>query len=289
MDIWSITRIADHLEQMDIALDREAMSLARWIWMEILMLPKNESAELSESNQLRLAHTFTRLENGEPVQYIAGHAWFYGLKFQVSPDVLIPRPETEEIVEWILSDCKKRPRENIRILDVGTGSGCIAIALKKHLGEAAEVIAVDISERALKMSQLNSEVIGVNVEFRKHDFLSGHPQRLGQFDIVVSNPPYVSKDIAGQDILHKLKYEPELALYPEGSDPDIFYKKFSTLDQSVLKEDATCYFELNEFRAKEIESYFQREGWLGIEVRIDLQGMPRMLKAINPSVSRAAK
>src|SRR5688572_31532944 len=131
MDSWSITRIADQLEGLNIALDREAMSMARWIWMEILMLPKDQEAELTESNKQRLSQTITRLVHGEPVQYIAGHAWFYGLKFHVNPDVLIPRPETEEIVEWILSDLKNTPTKGVRILDIGTGSGCIAITLKK--------------------------------------------------------------------------------------------------------------------------------------------------------------
>ena len=112
MDSWSITRIADQLEELNIALDREAMSMARWIWMEILMLPKDQEAELTESNKQRLSQTITRLVHGEPVQYIAGHAWFYGLKFHVNPDVLIPRPETEEIVEWILSDLKNTPTKS---------------------------------------------------------------------------------------------------------------------------------------------------------------------------------
>ena len=278
MDSWSISRIADQLEQLNIALDREAMSLARWIWMEILLLPKDQGAELSESNQQRLSQTFTRLVHGEPVQYIAGHAWFYGLRFHVNPDVLIPRPETEELVEWILADQKNKRREPIRILDIGTGSGCIAITLKKHLGHETEVMGIDISEGALNISRMNSEQLGVEVEFRNIDFLSEKLEDIGLFDIIVSNPPYVSKEIAGHEIIHKLKYEPELALYPKGVDPDIFYKKFSNLGKGILKEDATCYFELNEFRAKEIEDYFQAEGWVNTEVRIDLQGMPRMLK-----------
>ncbi|HEY3386931.1 MAG TPA: peptide chain release factor N(5)-glutamine methyltransferase [Saprospiraceae bacterium] len=278
MDSWSITRIADQLEGLNIALDREAMSMARWIWMEILMLPKDQEAELTESNKQRLAQTITRLVHGEPVQYIAGHAWFYGLKFHVNPDVLIPRPETEEIVEWILSDLKNSTSKGVRILDIGTGSGCIAITLKKHLGQEADVMAIDVSEGALNVSKMNSEQIGVDVDFRNMDFLSGKLDSLGLFDIIVSNPPYVSKDIAGDDIIHRLKYEPELALYPSGSDPDIFYKKFSSLGNRILKDGGSCYFELNEFRAKEIEAYFNKKGWGGTEVRIDLQGMPRMLK-----------
>jgi release factor glutamine methyltransferase len=99
------------------------------------------------------------------------------------------------------------------------------------------------------------------------------------FDIIVSNPPYISKEIAGQDIIHRLKYEPDLALYPEGTDPDIFYKQMSAAGAGALKTGGHCYLELNEFRAQQIEGYFQAGNWIGVEVRIDMQGMPRMLKA----------
>lgn len=288
MDSWDITRIADQLEQSNIALDREAVSMARWIWTEVLDLPKDERIGLNDSQRQKLEQTFTRLLHGEPVQYIAGHAWFYGLKFRVNPDVLIPRPETEEIVEWILSDCKKSRSKHLRILDIGTGSGCIAITLKKHLGPLADVIAIDVSSPALDVSQMNSRELGALVEFRKLDVLSDNLKPLGAFDIIVSNPPYVSKDIAGQEIIHRLKYEPELALYPSGSDPDIFYKKFSSLGPELLKEGTTCYYELNEFRAQEIEKYFHQMGWQDTEVRIDLQGMPRMLKTNAPIVKPRA-
>src|SRR6187549_2034626 len=109
MDVWNITKIADKLEQLDIAIDREAMSLAKWIWTEILEFNSTQSQKLAGQNADRLNTIFERLLNGEPVQYIAGHAWFYGLKFHVNHDVLIPRPETEELVEWILSDIKSYP------------------------------------------------------------------------------------------------------------------------------------------------------------------------------------
>jgi len=280
MDIWTINKIADRLEQMDIAIDREAMSLARWIWKDILDLPSRDEVILDQSGLERLEATFERLLEGEPVQYIAGHAWFYGVQFDVNKDVLIPRPETEELVEWVLADCRKEKRPGLRILDIGTGSGCIAIILKKYLGDLAEILALDVSDKALHVAVRNSKRAGADVKFLKWDFLAQGLKDLGKFDIIVSNPPYVSREIAGQEIVHRLKYEPDLALYPDGPDPDIFYKQISAVGEDALHRQGACYLELNEFRAQEIEGYFASRKWTNVEVRIDMQGMPRMLKAM---------
>jgi release factor glutamine methyltransferase len=282
MDIWSVTRLADRLEEMDIALDREAMSLARWIWLEILSLAPHLEIELNDGQLHQLEQTYERLMHGEPAQYIAGHAWFYGVKFQVTRDVLIPRPETEELVEWVLSDCKKMKQDKIQILDIGTGSGCIAIILKKQLGDRAVVKAIDISKRALSIAALNSQSQQVQIELIHQDFLTKGFDGLGAFDIIVSNPPYVSKEIAGHEIIHRLKYEPDAALYPIGNDPDIFYKKICAEAGEALHSGGAGYVEVNEFRAQEIEGYFKKSQWGGVEMRLDLQGMPRMLKAFKP-------
>ncbi len=278
MDIWNIVRIADRLEEADIAIDREATSLARWIWTDILALPLQAELELNTDKQQLLSVTFERLLNGEPVQYIAGYGWFYGLQFQVNPQVLIPRPETEELVEWILADNRASGKKEIQILDIGTGSGCIAIVLKKRLGDRANVTAIDISESALEVARLNGKQLDSQIDFVQRDVLSMGLTGLGLFDIVVSNPPYISKEIAGRDIVHRLKYEPEMALYPPGQDPDLFYRHISEQAGDVLKPGGCCYLEINEFRTPEIVGYFNRMVWTEPEVRIDLQGMPRMLK-----------
>lgn len=278
MDKLSIPIIADRLEQLNIALDREAMSMARWIWTDILGLNSSEEILMSGDIQSRFEATIVRLENGEPIQYIAGHAWFYGLRFDVNPAVLIPRPETEELVEWILQDCKKRLHQKVRILDIGTGSGCIAITLKKKLGDHAEVVAIDNSKEALIVAASNAGRLGQSIVWLERDVLAEELTDLGRFDIIVSNPPYISKDLAGQNIIQGLIYEPQEALYPRGADPDIFYKKFSLFPDQLFNDGATCYFELNEFRVREIEAYFERPVWTNREVRIDMQGMPRMLK-----------
>jgi release factor glutamine methyltransferase len=280
MDVWNLTKIADRLEQLDIAIDREAMSLARWIWSEILEFGSTQSHSISIQAQERLDKVFERLQLGEPVQYIAGHAWFYGLKFKVNQDVLIPRPETEELVEWILSDVKLMDFNKVRILDIGTGSGCIAVVLKKHLGERADITAMDISTGALQVASDNSRTMEAEINFCRRDFLLEGIEGLGQFDIIVSNPPYISKEIAGEKIIHQLKYEPNEALFPVGPDPDIFYKKISEVGGDSLNEGGSCYLELNEFRAQQIEDSFKKLPWGQREVRIDLQGMPRMLKTV---------
>lgn len=278
MDIWNIARVADRLEEADIAIDREAMSLARWIWSDILAIPMQADLELSNEKQQLLSATFDRLLSGEPVQYIAGYGWFYGLQFQVNPQVLIPRPETEELVEWILADHRTSENKEIQILDIGTGSGCIAIVLKKRLGARASVTAIDISAGALEVARLNSRQLDSPVDFIQRDVISKGLTGLGLFDIVVSNPPYISKEIAGREIVHRLKYEPEVALYPPGEDPDLFYKMLSEHAGDALKPGGCCYLELNEFRTQEIVEYFDKKKWTEPEVRIDMQGMPRMLK-----------
>lgn len=279
MDIWNIARIADRLEEANIAIDREATSLARWIWSDILALPLQGDLELNAEKQQLLSTTFDRLLKGEPVQYITGYGWFYGMKFNVNPQVLIPRPETEELVEWILADSRAGGHKEIQILDIGTGSGCIAIVLKKKLGDRAIVTAIDISEGALEVARLNSKQLETQINFIQRDVLSMGLAGLGEFDIVVSNPPYISKEIAGREIINQLKYEPEVALYPPGHDPDLFYKLISEQAGNALKTDGCCYLEINEFRTKEIVGYFNREDWTEPEIRIDLQGMPRMLKS----------
>jgi len=277
MVIWNLSRVEELVVQKEIAQGREASNIAGWIWEECLGLARMTSHTFDPKFELRIETILSRLLVGEPVQYIAGHAWFYGLKFKVTPAVLIPRPETEEIVEWIYTDWMNTETD-IRILDIGTGSGCIAIALKSLLGKKAKVTGIDISSDALLIATDNARQLKHEVEFILHDFLKDGFRDLGQFDIIVSNPPYV--DIkADVSILEKLKFEPAVALFPKGPDVNIFYKKIAVEAGEVLKGDNACYAELNEFNAREIEDIFLSAGWKGVEVRNDLQGLPRMLKA----------
>lgn len=277
MDVWHIKDIKTQLENRNIATGREAISLAKWVFDDVLNL--KEGQLVIQEKYLLLKNTLERLEAGEPVQYIAGHAWFFGYSFLVNQHVLIPRPETEELVDWILRDVKKQLNRLIRILDVGTGSGCIAITLKKELGENCEVVAIDISTQALSVAQQNSLILEAEVEFLEMDFLQTDGDFGMPFDIIVSNPPYVGRNLISAEMQAMLRYEPPIALYPEGQDVDIFYRRISSLRGKLLSPEGSCYIELNEFRKEQIHTLFESNRWKNLEIRNDLQGFPRMLKA----------
>ena len=265
---------------MDVATDREAANLASWVWEEILLQSKHSTIELGEQDEKRLSEILTRLQFGEPVQYIAGYAWFYGLKLKVSPAVLIPRPETEELVSWVIEEAEKSDKRILNILDIGTGSGCIAIAIKKALGEMAAVSALDISADALQMASENARLNEVDVEFFQHDILQKDLDPDLKFDMIVSNPPYIAERNLDQQLLKGLAFEPREALFAEGPDPDSFYDRMSQNLRTHLLPGGTCFFELNEFRAAEITNYFRQRGWGEQELRKDMQGADRMLKVM---------
>jgi len=277
MDIWNLSRIQDLLVQKGIAKDREAADLAGWVWEECLGMEKWTSHTLDPHVEHRINSILDRLQTGEPVQYIAGHTWFYGLKFKVTPAVLIPRPETEELVEWIYLDWKHTER-NLRILDIGTGSGCIAITLKSLFRDKASLMAIDISTEALTIAVENARRLSQEVRFKEHDFLNEAFEALGQFDIIVSNPPYVDQNTSAS-ILDALKHEPVIALFPKGEDVNIFYKKIAKEGKGIVQPGGAIYVEINEFNAQEIKEIFNHELWKEIDIRDDLQGSPRMLKA----------
>ncbi|HEX5111289.1 MAG TPA: peptide chain release factor N(5)-glutamine methyltransferase [Saprospiraceae bacterium] len=277
MAIWNLSRVETLLIEKNIAHDREAMNLADWIWEECLGLKRTDEIPFDGAGEQKLASVIKRLQTGEPVQYIAGHAWFYGLKMYVTPAVLIPRPETEELVEWVFNEYKNAARP-VRILDIGTGSGCIAITLKHLLKEKAEVLAIDVSAEALSVAKKNADTLSKEVEFRHHDFLKSGFEELGNFDVIVSNPPYVSSE-ADPGLREALKFEPNQALYPEGNDVNVFYKKIAALGKEHLYEGGASFVELNEFNSAAIMEIFMGEGWPDVEIRHDLQGVDRMLMA----------
>ena len=275
MAVWNLNKVKAMLEEKNIAHDREAANLAGWLWEECFGFGRTDEHLFNTDAEKKIASMVDRLEAGEPVQYIAGHAWFYGLKMMVTPAVLIPRPETEELVEWVFNEWKNATHP-IRILDIGTGSGCIAITLKNLLQEKATVLAIDVSSEALSIAKKNAGTLSQEVEFRQHDFLKSGFNGLGKFDVIVSNPPYVSSTVE-QGLRDSLKFEPRLALYPEGDDVNIFYKKLSALGKNQLEEGGACFVELNEFNSVAIRGIFEREHWTVVETRKDLQGADRML------------
>lgn len=243
---------------------------------------QNKDLSIEEENELQ--GLINRLLSCEPVQYIVGHTYFFGLKLKVTPAVLIPRPETEELVSWIIDDAKNM-NPVIRILDIGTGSGCIPIALKHYHKKNADVISIDISPDALEVAYDNCVMHKTNVKLIHRDFLSEGIGDLGKFDVIVSNPPYISKAETSDEIKEGIAPEPPVALYPPGDDPDIFYRKMSKELSSQLEEGGAVYIEINEFRLAEISRIFRQENW-EMEIRNDMQGSPRMMKLIYPSKQR---
>jgi release factor glutamine methyltransferase len=222
----------------------------------------------------------SKLKKEIPIQYILGETEFFDLKFKVNNKVLIPRPETEELIEWVLKNSKlKTQNSKLNILDIGTGSGCIAISLAKNLPNA-EVYAIDISSEAIKIAQKNAEINKVSVNFIETDILKIEELQY-TFDIIVSNPPYVrelEKEKMHQNVLAN---EPHLALFVENDNPLLFYDKIADLAKSYLTKNGNLYFEINQYLGKETVDLLKSKGFNTIELKKDLFDVDRMIKATN--------
>ena len=217
------------------------------------------------------------LKKQKPIQYIFGESEFYGLPFLVNENTLIPRPETEELVELIITNEGKGKREKgkVTILDIGTGSGCIAISLAIHLPNA-EVFAIDVSEKALAIAKKNAEIYNVNVAFLMQDILQTDDLKQ-QFDIIVSNPPYV-RDLEKAEISpNVLEYEPHLALFVEDTDALLFYRKIAQLAKESLTPKGKLYFEINQYLGKETVRLLEDLGLKNVELIKDIYGNDRMI------------
>ncbi|MCK8141847.1 peptide chain release factor N(5)-glutamine methyltransferase [Flavobacterium sp. I-SCBP12n] len=219
-----------------------------------------------------------QLKQEIPVQYILGNTSFYGLDFEVNKNVLIPRPETEELVDWIIkSNTKDSFSKNIKILDIGTGSGCIAISLAKNVANA-QVFAIDVAENALATAEKNAQNNKVEVAFWNRNILETYDLE-EQFDIIVSNPPYV-RNLEKEEIKKNvLDNEPHLALFVEDNDALIFYKKIAELAQKNLSENGQLYFEINQYLGKEMIGLLEKMNFKNIELRKDIYGNDRMIFA----------
>jgi release factor glutamine methyltransferase len=238
---------------------------------------------VSESDLLKLHFAIKRLRKSEPVQYILGETWFYGLKFKVNNHVLIPRQETEELVDWVIKDFQKDPHKPTKplIIDMGTGSGCIAISLKKNI-EKSVVYAIDLSEDALNVAKENAVSICAPVSFFKEDILKPEKLKLPLKPyLIVSNPPYICK--SEKNLMHSnvLNYEPHSALFVKDNDPLVYYKAIADFAINNLAEGGKLYMEINERFGKEIVSLLERKGFKNIELRKDIPGKDRMVKGEN--------
>lgn len=231
---------------------------------------------LSEEIIKHFENAISRLKRQEPVQYICGKTEFYSLPFKVDKHTLIPRPETEGLVQWIIDDENKKQTKSKTLLDIGTGSGCIAISLAKNLKDI-DVSALDFSPEALKTAHKNSVLNSVKVTFFELDLLDEQtlPQR---YDIMVSNPPYVRELEKSNMRSNVLEYEPKSALFVTDKDPFLFYRRIARLANLYLTDNGRVYFEINEYLSDELKALLLTERFTDIEVRKDIFGKDRMLK-----------
>lgn len=241
-------------------------------------LALNPNFELSDAEVEKWNTILADLQQEKPIQYITGEAWFYGLRFEVNENTLIPRPETEELVEFVLKETSnfQLPTSNLNILDIGTGSGCIPISLKANLPQA-NVSAIDVSQQALEVAKRNAESNKVEINFIQANILE--VEDLNQhFDIIVSNPPYV-RNLEKEEIKKNvLDYEPHLALFVEDTDALLFYRKIAQLALKNLSPNGLLFFEINQYLGKETVELLENLGFKNIELKKDMYGNDRMIR-----------
>lgn len=283
--------------------EREAQAIVRTVLdalfgMSLTDICLGKVTQLSADDTTRLEKIMQRLEKSEPVQYVLGAEWFAGRLFDVAPGVLIPRPETEDLVKWACDEAKEKEKEDNSkeergkeekevskkgeeaphpsILDIGTGSGCIAITVALALPQA-RVTAWDISTDALAIAAGNAHRLGASVRFEHQDALSA-PDDEERWDVIVSNPPYICDKERADMSDNVLSYEPELALFVPDSDPLLFYRAIARYASKALKPGGRLLFETNTAYAHEVAQTMANEGFTAIEVRNDCFGKPRMVK-----------
>jgi release factor glutamine methyltransferase len=237
--------------------------------------------ELTLTQQEEANAILSQLITGKPLQYALGYAEFYGLKFMVTPATLIPRPETEELVEWVLTSVAdgEARGSGLNLLDIGTGSGCIAISLKKNL-PAAKISAIDISPDALQTAKENAKLNEVEVSFMEADILAGHTTHTTHYSIIISNPPYVTLEDKKRMHTNVTDFEPHTALFVPEDDPLIFYKAIADFTLDNLTENGLLFFEINESLGKETVELLESKGFKNVELRQDMSGRDRMVKAL---------
>jgi release factor glutamine methyltransferase len=238
--------------------------------------------EISSEEKTLLAEFIERLQKGEPVQYVLGQAPFCGRIFKVHDGVLIPRPETEQLCQWIVAEynrpyCGLQPPEPLRTLDIGTGSGCIAVTLALDLWNSS-VSAWDISSDALLMARENAHRMGAKVDFRMQDAL--HPEGTDEWDIIVSNPPYICEKEKGQMAKNVLDYEPQIALFVPDEDPLLFYRAIAIYAIDALRPDGALFFEINPMYAVQMQQMLDGLGFRQTEIKEDQFGKQRFIKSM---------
>lgn len=258
---------------------QEANALARIIFCDMLGQSNVDyylckDMDLSGNEEEKVKSILQRLEKYEPIQYIEGKKYFSGREFFVRQGVLIPRPETEELVELAAQACKP----NAKILDIGTGSGCIAISLSKKLPEA-EVHAWDISEAALEVAKQNNEQLSASVHFEQHDILTYQATGEEAFDLIISNPPYITESEKAEMEANVLAWEPSIALFVPDNDPLLFYRRIGELALRMLTPNGKLFFEINRAYGDATKQLLCNQGYKNIHIQKDLSGNDRFVYA----------
>jgi release factor glutamine methyltransferase len=267
---------------------READNIADWIFENVTGLKRpdrhiSKDIELNEQAGIQLENYVHELLQHKPLQYVLQEAWFYKMKFFVNKHVLIPRPETEELVSWVVQDVRismhDRRCNELQLVDIGTGSGCIAISLKKEL-EKLHISAIDISADALSVARKNADVLQTQVDFLKIDFLDESLWNvLNMYDVIVSNPPYIPEFEKEKMAQNVTAFEPGIALYVQNNNPFIFYEKIAKFAQSHLKQHGKIFVEIHEKYASEVTQIFNGYNFK-TEIKEDIYGKKRMIKVI---------
>lgn len=255
--------------------------IVHFLKLEKFVLALTPNLVVNKEEEAILFKALSELKQDVPVQHIIGETEFMDMRFKVSPKVLIPRPETEDLVRWVIADSSAEQHQPLTILDIGTGSGCIPIALAKHL-EGAQVSALDISSDALQVAQTNALENNVNLNFYQADILDKTSTSTinSKFDIIVSNPPYVRE--LEKNKMHKnvLKYEPGIALFVSDKDPLVFYRAIANFAVKNLADNGRLYLEINQYLGKEMLRLLSEYNFKDIELRKDIFGNDRMVKAV---------
>lgn len=269
-------------QQLDpIYDDREARNIARIVFEDALGIRNlNQSGTLPQAQLNKLKLLSERLSAGEPLQYVLGQADFYGLKLSVTPDTLIPRAETEELVYEILQN--HSAKWNLSVLDIGTGTGCIPLVLK-HKRPNWDLTGVDVSKAALEVAQKNAGGLKLKINYRVADILDEQNwAAFPNYDIVVSNPPYIPPSESKLMPAHVLRHEPHRALFTATEDALVFYRAITRFASQHLIPGGFLYFELNEFNGAEALKYVENQGFKEAVLKNDMNGKTRMLRAVAP-------
>ncbi len=272
-------------EQLQVLYDaNEAAAICHLFLEYVTGIGKMErldkkDTELTEQQQQLYDRKTNDLRKGRPIQYVTNSAWFLGKEFYVDESVLIPRPETEELVHWIVTQIPNSKFQIPKILDIGTGSGCIPISLKLAI-PGAEITSCDISNEALNVAKTNANKLNATINFLKLDFLdTARHNNLGMYDVIVSNPPYIPAEEKERLHSNVKDYEPAVALFVPDNDALVFYRAIALFGKGHLNSNGYIYCELDAAHAEECKLLFENAGYKKVEIRKDMHGNWRMLKA----------